>query len=117
MIAKEQHKLEVLKRRQEREIQQMLQYEITRQQLLDKQQKKIDALEVGFRWGQGQGFCWGPKPTWHVSSGCLPDCMEKAWQYAHAYAWWGLRDDQGGAVSTCVSCARAYVPTWTPLIV
>jgi hypothetical protein len=47
MIAKEQHKLEVLKRRQEREIQQMLQYEITRKQLLEKQQKKIDALEVG----------------------------------------------------------------------
>lgn len=46
MIAKEQHKLEVLKRRQEREIQQMLQYEITRKQLLEKQQKKIDALEV-----------------------------------------------------------------------
>lgn len=108
MIAKEQHKLEVLKRRQEREIQQvrpaagdagrrydccahrswltsglfnkkrrrqcsesglsgraydgvltflvmmlpgcvlqMLQYEITRKQLLEKQQHKIDALEVG----------------------------------------------------------------------
>lgn len=46
MIAKEQHKLEVLKRRQEREIQQMLQYEITRKQLLEKQQKKIEALEV-----------------------------------------------------------------------
>lgn len=49
MIAKEQHKLEVLKRRQEREIQQMLQYEIMRKQLLEKQQKKIDALEVGFK--------------------------------------------------------------------
>lgn len=46
MIAKEQHKLEVLKRRQEREIQQMLQYEIARKQLLEKQQKKIDALEA-----------------------------------------------------------------------
>jgi hypothetical protein len=48
MIAKEQHKLEVLKRRQEREIQQMVQYEVTRKQLLEKQQKKIDALEVNF---------------------------------------------------------------------
>lgn len=46
MIAKEQHKLEVLKRRQEREIQQMVQYEVTRKQLLEKQQKKIDALEA-----------------------------------------------------------------------
>lgn len=70
MIAKEQHKLEVLKRRQEREIQQMLQYEITRKQLLEKQQKKIDALEVGFRhpasrflfWGQAHMACqlWVP---------------------------------------------------------
>ncbi|KAF8064553.1 AVT1D [Scenedesmus sp. PABB004] len=46
MIAKEQHKLDVLKRRQERDIQQMLQYEITRKALLEKQQKKIDALEA-----------------------------------------------------------------------
>eukprot|EP00879_Flechtneria_rotunda_P017625 GHRR01018475.1.p1 GENE.GHRR01018475.1~~GHRR01018475.1.p1 ORF type:complete len:368 (+),score=150.24 GHRR01018475.1:315-1418(+) len=46
MIEKEKHKLEVLKRRQEREIQQMLQYEITRKQLLEKQQKKIEALEA-----------------------------------------------------------------------
>ncbi|WIA18967.1 hypothetical protein OEZ85_003636 [Tetradesmus obliquus] len=46
MIEKEKHKLEVLKRRQERDIQQMLQYEITRKQLLEKQQKKIEALEA-----------------------------------------------------------------------
>lgn len=46
MIEKEKHKLEVLKRRQERDIQQMLQYEISRKQLLEKQQKKIEALEA-----------------------------------------------------------------------
>ena len=36
----------MLKRRQERELQQMLMYEVTRKELLDKQQRKIDAMEA-----------------------------------------------------------------------
>ena len=46
MIEKERHKLEVLKRRQERDIQQMLQYEVARKALLDKQTAKISVMEA-----------------------------------------------------------------------
>lgn len=46
MVEKERQRLEVLKKRQERELQQMLQHETQRKELLDKQQKKIDALEA-----------------------------------------------------------------------
>lgn len=45
MVEKEHQRLEVLKRRQEKDLQQMIQYEIQRKELLDKQQKKIDAME------------------------------------------------------------------------
>lgn len=45
MVEKERARLEVLKRRQERELQQMVQYEVTRKELLDKQQRKVDELE------------------------------------------------------------------------
>jgi hypothetical protein len=39
-------RMQVLKRRQERELQQMMQYEVTRKELLDKQQRKIDVMEA-----------------------------------------------------------------------
>jgi len=45
MVEKERVRLEVLKRRQEKELQQMVQYEVTRKELMDKQQRKIDELE------------------------------------------------------------------------
>ncbi|KAF5839745.1 hypothetical protein DUNSADRAFT_18746 [Dunaliella salina] len=45
MVEKERQRLEVLKRRQEKELQQMVQYEITRKELLDKQQKRVEEQE------------------------------------------------------------------------
>mmetsp|Transcript_36136 Transcript_36136/g.80419 ORF Transcript_36136/g.80419 Transcript_36136/m.80419 type:complete len:530 (-) Transcript_36136:827-2416(-) len=45
MVEKERKRLEVLKRRQERDLQQMVAYEISRKELLDKQQKKVDELD------------------------------------------------------------------------
>lgn len=41
MVEKERQRLEVLKKRQERDLQQMLQYEQQRKELLDKQQAKV----------------------------------------------------------------------------
>ncbi len=46
MVEKERQRLEVLKRRQERELQQMVQHENTRKELLEKQQKKVEELEA-----------------------------------------------------------------------
>ncbi|KAG2442802.1 hypothetical protein HXX76_002881 [Chlamydomonas incerta] len=46
MVEKERARLEVLKKRQEREINQMLQHESQRKELLNKQQQKVDALEA-----------------------------------------------------------------------
>jgi len=45
MVEKERQRLEVLKRRQEKELQQMVQYEITRKELLEKQQKRVEEQE------------------------------------------------------------------------
>lgn len=49
MVEKERVRLEVLKTRQEKELQQMLAYEAQRKELLDKQQKKIDVLDARTR--------------------------------------------------------------------
>lgn len=45
MIEKERQRLEAMKRRQEKDMQQLVQHEITRAELLDKQQRKIDELD------------------------------------------------------------------------
>eukprot|EP00955_Chlamydomonas_euryale_P117100 366454-Chlamydomonas_euryale.AAC.15 len=45
MIEKERERMEVSKRRQERELQQMVEHEVKRAELLAKQQKKIDEME------------------------------------------------------------------------
>ncbi|MEW5317729.1 MAG: hypothetical protein WDW38_009006 [Sanguina aurantia] len=45
MVEKERQRLEVLKRRQERDLQQMLQYEVTRKGLLEKQQRKVEQMD------------------------------------------------------------------------
>lgn len=45
MVEKERQRLEAMKRRQEKEMQQMVQHEVTRSELLAKQQAKIDELE------------------------------------------------------------------------
>ncbi|GMH33873.1 hypothetical protein BSKO_01707 [Bryopsis sp. KO-2023] len=45
IVEKERQRLEVLKRRQERELNQMMAHETQRQTLLDKQQQKLDAME------------------------------------------------------------------------
>ncbi len=49
MVEKEKQRLEVLKRRQERELQQMVQHEATRKELLEKQQRKVEELEARTR--------------------------------------------------------------------
>lgn len=45
MIEKERQRLEAMKRRQEKEMQQMVQHEVARSELMAKQQAKIDELE------------------------------------------------------------------------
>mmetsp|Transcript_3797 Transcript_3797/g.6305 ORF Transcript_3797/g.6305 Transcript_3797/m.6305 type:complete len:532 (+) Transcript_3797:99-1694(+) len=45
MVELERQRLEVMRRRQERDMQQMVAHEINRKELLDKQQKKLDELE------------------------------------------------------------------------
>lgn len=45
MVEKERQRLEAMKRRQEKEMQQMVQHEVTRSELMAKQQAKIDELE------------------------------------------------------------------------
>ncbi len=46
--------LQVLKRRQERDLQQLVSYEVTRKELLDKQQKRVDEMEA-----RNQELCVG----------------------------------------------------------
>lgn len=45
MVEKERLRLEALKRRQEKDLQQMIQFEVQRKELQEKQQKKVDEME------------------------------------------------------------------------
>lgn len=45
MLEKEHARLEALKRRQEKDLQQMIQYEAQKKEMFDKQQKKIESME------------------------------------------------------------------------